>query len=166
MFVDRVELYVKGGDGGRGAATFRREKYVPKGGPDGGDGGDGGSVIVRAVANADNLAPLIQMKHWRAKSGEPGAGAKCAGKNAADLIIPVPNGTEVKTADGEVLADLVGVGTRFVAAAGGRGGLGNAALASPRRKAPGFALKGELCFENRGSDLSRHRHYSNIRVTK
>ena len=85
MFVDRVELYVKGGDGGRGVASFRREKYVPKGGPDGGDGGDGGSVIVRAVANADNLAPLVQLKHWRAKSGEAGAGAKCSGKSA-----PVP----------------------------------------------------------------------------
>src|SRR5947208_8795967 len=96
MFADRVELFVKGGDGGRGSASFRREKYVPKGGPDGGDGGSGGSVIVRAVANADNLSPLVQMKHWRAKSGDPGSGSRSSGKSAPDLIIPVPPGTIVR----------------------------------------------------------------------
>jgi GTP-binding protein len=137
MFVDRVELYVKGGDGGRGAATFRREKYVPKGGPDGGDGGDGGSVIVRAVANADNLAPLIQMKHWRAKSGEPGAGAKCAGKNAPDLIIPVPPGTIVRDRDrGNLLKDLVKVGDEVTVGKGGRGGRGNVHFKSATNRAP------------------------------
>src|SRR5437764_3945707 len=137
MFVDRVEVYGKGGDGGRGAATFRREKYVPKGGPDGGDGGDGGSVIVRAVANADNLAPLIHMRHWRAKSGEPGAGAKCSGKNAADLVIPVPPGTIVRDRDrGNLLKDLVRVGDEVTVAKGGRGGRGNVHFKSATNRAP------------------------------
>src|SRR5262252_6169013 len=99
MFVDRVVLYVKGGDGGRGMVSFRREKYVPRGGPDGGDGGDGGSVIVRAVANADNLAPLVQKKHWRAKPGEGGGTSLCAGKDAHDLIIPLPPGTIVRDSE-------------------------------------------------------------------
>jgi GTP-binding protein len=137
MFVDRVELYVKGGDGGRGAATFRREKYVPKGGPDGGDGGDGGSVVVRAVANADNLAPLVHHKHWRAKNGEPGAGAKCHGKTAPDLVIPVPPGTIVRDRDrGNLLKDLVRVGDEVVVARGGRGGRGNVHFKSATNRAP------------------------------
>src|SRR5438067_12113065 len=137
MFVDRVELYVKGGDGGRGAATFRREKYVPKGGPDGGDGGDGGSVIVRAVANADNLAPLIHMRHWRAKGGEPGAGAKCSGQNAAALVSPVPPGTIVRDRDrGNLLKDLVRVGDEVTVAKGGRGGRGNVHFKSATNRAP------------------------------
>src|SRR5215470_10391668 len=96
MFVDRVELYVKGGDGGRGMVSFRREKYVPRGGPDGGDGGRGGSVIVRAVANADNLAPLVHRKHWRARNGEAGGTSLCTGKDARDMVIPVPPGTIVR----------------------------------------------------------------------
>src|SRR5438309_1337112 len=137
MFVDRVELFVKGGDGGRGAATFRREKYAPKGGPDGGDGGDGGSVIVCAVANADNLAPLVHMKHWRAKGGEPGAGAKCAGKDAPDLIIPVPPGTIVRDRDrGNVLKDLVQIGDEVTVGKGGRGGRGNVHFKSATNRTP------------------------------
>src|ERR1700761_7575753 len=108
MFVDRVELYVKGGDGGRGMVSFRREKYVPKGGPAGGDGGDGGAVLVRGVPNADNLAPLVQIKHWRGKSGEAGSGVRSTGKTAPDLIIPVPPGTIVRDRDrGNLLKDLV-----------------------------------------------------------
>lgn len=137
MFVDRVELYVKGGDGGRGAATFRREKYVPKGGPDGGDGGDGGSVVVRAVANADNLAPLIQMKHWRAKGGDPGSGAKCAGKDAPDLVIPVPPGTIVRDRDrGNLLKELMAIGDEVTVGKGGRGGKGNVHFKSATNRAP------------------------------
>src|SRR5436853_6521554 len=93
MFVDRVVLYVKGGDGGRGASSFRREKYVPKGGPDGGDGGNGGSVIVRAIAGADNLAALVHRKHWRAPRGGHGGSSNCHGRNAPDLVIDVPPGT-------------------------------------------------------------------------
>jgi GTP-binding protein len=104
MFVDRVELFVKGGDGGRGAATFRREKYIPKGGPDGGDGGDGGSVIVRADPNADNLAGLTMKKHWKAGSGAAGQGAKKAGADAEDIVLLVPPGTIVRDRDrGNVL---------------------------------------------------------------
>src|SRR5436190_24221146 len=94
-FVDRLSIFVKGGDGGSGCCSFRREKYVPKGGPDGGDGGDGGSVILRAVAGTDNLASIVNRKHWRAPRGGAGSGANKHGKKAKDLIIAVPPGTIV-----------------------------------------------------------------------
>jgi GTP-binding protein len=137
MFVDRVELFVKGGDGGRGAASFRREKYIPMGGPDGGDGGDGGSVIIRADPNADNLAGLTMKKHWRAKNGEAGMGAKCAGKNAQDIVLLVPPGTIVRDRDrGNVLKDLVAPGDEVVVAKGGRGGRGNVHFKSSTNRAP------------------------------
>ena len=137
MFVDRVELYVKAGDGGKGMVSFRREKYIPRGGPDGGDGGDGGSVIVRAVANADNLAPLVQKKHWRARSGDPGGTSLCAGKDMPDLIIPVPPGTIVRDRDrGNILKDLVQIGDEVVVAKGGRGGRGNKYYASATNRTP------------------------------
>lgn len=137
MFVDRVELYVKGGDGGRGAASFRREKYIPKGGPDGGDGGDGGSVIVRADPNADNLAGLTMKKHWKAKSGEAGMGAKCAGKDAEDIVLLVPPGTIVRDRDrGNVLKDLVAPGDEVIVAKGGKGGRGNVHFKSSTNRAP------------------------------
>src|SRR5271156_1271184 len=129
-FADHAVLKVQAGHGGNGCASIHREKFKPLGGPDGGNGGRGGSVILEVDASS---ATLLDFHRRPVRTGA----------NGPDLIIAVPNGTEVKTADGEVLADLIGVGTRFVAAAGGRGGLGNAALASPRRKAPGFALKGE-----------------------
>src|SRR5262245_63294049 len=99
MFVDRVIIYVKSGDGGDGCCSFRREKYVPKGGPDGGDGGDGGSVIVRAVAGADSLAGIVHQKHWRADNGGGGGSANCHGCNADDLVIAVPPGTIVRDRD-------------------------------------------------------------------
>ncbi len=137
MFVDRVELYVRGGDGGRGMVSFRREKYVPRGGPDGGDGGDGGSVIVRAVANADNLAPLTTKKHWKAKPGDPGGTSLCAGKDAADLIIPVPPGTIVRDRDrGNILKDLVNVGDEVTVGQGGKGGRGNKYYATATNRTP------------------------------
>lgn len=136
MFVDRVELFAKGGDGGRGMASFRREKYVPRGGPDGGDGGDGGSVIIRADPNADNLAPLLHKKHWRAKNGEPGDTCRCAGKDALDLIILVPPGTLIRDRErGNILKDLVEPGDELVIA-GGRGGRGNCHFASATNRTP------------------------------
>jgi GTPase len=142
-FADRVTLRVQAGHGGNGCASIHREKFKPLGGPDGGNGGRGGDVILEVDASSATLLDFHRRPVRRAGNGRQGEGSNRTGADGADLIISVPNGTEVKTTDGEVLADLVGVGTRFVAAAGGRGGLGNAALASPRRKAPGFALKGE-----------------------
>ncbi len=142
-FADRVTLKVQAGHGGNGCASIHREKFKPLGGPDGGNGGRGGDVILEVDASSATLLDFHRRPVRRAGNGKQGEGSNRTGAEGPDLIIAVPNGTEVKTADGEVLADLVGTGTRFVAAAGGRGGLGNAALASPRRKAPGFALKGE-----------------------
>jgi GTP-binding protein len=142
-FADRVTLRVQAGHGGNGCASIHREKFKPLGGPDGGNGGRGGDVILEVDASSATLLDFHRRPVRRAGNGRQGEGSNRTGADGTDLVIAVPNGTEVKTDDGEVLADLVGVGTRFVAAAGGRGGLGNAALASPRRKAPGFALKGE-----------------------
>jgi GTP-binding protein len=142
-FADRVTLRVQAGHGGNGCASIHREKFKPLGGPDGGNGGRGGDVILEVDASCATLLDFHRRPVRRAANGRQGEGSNRTGAEGADLVISVPNGTEVKTADGEVLADLLGVGSRFVAAAGGRGGLGNAALASPRRRAPGFALKGE-----------------------
>jgi GTP-binding protein len=142
-FADRVTLQVQAGHGGNGCASIHREKFKPLGGPDGGNGGRGGDVILEVDASSATLLDFHRRPVRRAGNGRQGEGSNRTGGEGADLVIAVPNGTEVKTADGEVLADLLGVGSRFVAAAGGRGGLGNAALASPRRRAPGFALKGE-----------------------
>jgi len=137
MFIDRVTIYVKGGDGGSGCCSFRREKYVPKGGPDGGDGGDGGSVIVRAIAGADNLAPIVHRKHWRAKNGGAGQGSNCHGKNAQDLFIEVPPGTLVLDRDrGNVLRDLTEPGQQVTVAHGGHGGRGNKVFATAVNQAP------------------------------
>src|SRR5262249_48966558 len=107
MFVDRVIVYVKGGDGGRGCCSFRREKYVPRGGPEGGDGGDGGDVTVRVVAGTDNLVEIANRKHWRAERGGAGQGDNCHGRRGRELVIPVPPGTLVLDRDrGNVLRDL------------------------------------------------------------
>nr|NLD40726.1 GTPase ObgE [Actinomycetales bacterium] len=142
-FVDRVTLYVRGGDGGNGCTSIRREKYKPLAGPDGANGGRGGDVVLEVDAQVTTLLSYHHAPHQRAESGTPGQGDMRQGRNGTDLVLPVPEGTVVTTPGGEVLADLVGAGTRYVVAAGGVGGLGNAALASPRRKAPGFALLGE-----------------------
>jgi GTP-binding protein len=142
-FADQVALRAKAGDGGHGCASVRREKFKPLGGPDGGNGGRGGDVILEVDPGTATLLDLHRRPMRRAGSGKQGSGSNRNGADGADLIVRVPDGTVVKSEDGEVLADLVGAGTRFVAAQGGRGGLGNAALASPRRKAPGFALRGE-----------------------
>jgi GTP-binding protein len=142
-FIDRVTLYVKGGDGGSGCCSFRREKYVPKGGPDGGDGGDGGSVIVRTIAGTDSLADIVNRKHWRADAGGRGEPDNCHGRKAADLIIPVPPGTLIYDRDRHnVLRDLAQPGEEVNVAQGGRGGRGNRAFATsvnrtPRQTQPG-----------------------------
>jgi GTP-binding protein len=137
MFVDRVTLFVKGGDGGAGCCSFRREKYVPRGGPDGGDGGDGGDVVVRAVPGTDSLADVVNRKHWRAQNGGRGGSANCHGRRAPDLVIAVPPGTLVYDRDrGNVLRDLTAPGDQVVAARGGRGGRGNKAFASATNRAP------------------------------
>ncbi len=142
-FVDRVTLHVSAGHGGHGVASVRREKFKPLGGPDGGNGGRGGSVVLEVDPQSTTLLDYHHSPHRKAKNGQPGAGDERNGADGADLILPVPAGTVVKDAAGEVLADLVAAGQSYVVARGGRGGLGNKALASPRRKAPGFALLGE-----------------------
>jgi GTPase len=142
-FVDRVVLHVSGGRGGNGVASVHREKFKPLGGPDGGNGGDGGSVVVRVDPQVTTLVDFHHSPHRSAGHGGHGEGGHRNGGAGADLVLHVPDGTVVRDQDGTVLADLVGPGTQAVVAAGGRGGLGNAALASARRKAPGFALKGE-----------------------
>ncbi|RAG81288.1 GTPase ObgE [Streptacidiphilus pinicola] len=142
-FVDRVELHVAAGNGGHGCASVHREKFKPLGGPDGGNGGRGGSVTLVVDPQVTTLLEYHHSPHRKAGNGKPGAGGNRTGAEGEDLVLPVPDGTVVMDKKGNVLADLVGNGTSFVAAAGGIGGLGNAALASTRRKAPGFALLGE-----------------------
>src|SRR5438067_351505 len=142
-FVDRVTLFVKGGDGGPGMVSFRREKYVPRGGPDGGDGGDGGSVLVRAVAGTDSLADVVNRKHWKAKNGGRGGPDNRHGRRGADLVIPVPPGTLVRDRDrGNVLRDLTEPGQEVTVARGGRGGRGNKAFATATNRAPREAQPG------------------------
>jgi GTP-binding protein len=142
-FVDRVTLHVSGGRGGNGVASVHREKFKPLGGPDGGNGGHGGDVVLRVDSSVTTLVDYHHQPHRRAGHGGHGGGGNRSGGSGESLELPVPDGTVVKNDRGEVLADLVGIGTELVVAAGGRGGLGNAALASPKRKAPGFALLGE-----------------------
>ncbi|ACV09298.1 GTPase ObgE [Jonesia denitrificans] len=142
-FVDYVVLHAQGGQGGHGCASIRREKFKPLAGPDGGNGGNGGSVILRVDPNITTLLDYHHSPHRKAPSGTFGMGDMRHGANGEDLILGVPDGTVVKDRDGAIIADLVGEGTELIIAEGGRGGLGNAALASKRRKAPGFALLGE-----------------------
>jgi GTPase len=142
-FVDRVTLQVGAGRGGNGVASVHREKFKPLGGPDGGNGGPGGSVILRVDPDVTTLVDFHHSPHRRAGNGAHGAGGHRNGAHGEDLVLSVPDGTVVTDHAGTVLADLVGPATEMVLAAGGRGGLGNAALASSKRKAPGFALLGE-----------------------
>ena len=137
MFVDRVTIFVKGGDGGRGCCSFRREKYVPKGGPDGGNGGHGGSVIVRAVAGTDSLAEIVNRKHWRALRGSAGSGAQKTGRDGKDVVIAVPPGTIIYDRDrGNVLRDLTEPGQEVIVGKGGRGGRGNKHFATATNRTP------------------------------
>ena len=142
-FVDRVVLHVAAGDGGHGCTSIHREKFKPLGGPDGGNGGRGGDVVLRVDSSTTTLLDYHHSPHRHATNGRPGQGSNRSGADGDDLVLPVPDGTVVTAADGTELADLVGEGTSYVIAHGGHGGLGNAALASPRRKAPGFSLLGE-----------------------
>jgi len=142
-FVDRVTLHASAGNGGDGCVSIHREKFVPLGGPDGGNGGRGGDIVLVVDDNVTTLLDFHHSPHRKAGNGRMGYGDYCNGGEGGDLIMMVPNGTVVKDSAGNLLADLVGGGTRFVAAQGGKGGLGNAALASRKRRAPGFALKGE-----------------------
>ncbi|NUT34569.1 MAG: GTPase ObgE [Hamadaea sp.] len=142
-FVDRVVLHLQAGNGGHGCVSILREKFKPFGGPDGGNGGHGGSIMLTVDPGAHTLLDFHFRPRIKAQNGKGGAGGNRDGANGEDLVLKVPNGTVVLSAEGEVLADLVGVGTTFELARGGRGGRGNAALASSRRKAPGFAELGE-----------------------
>ena len=142
-FVDLVQVNLRGGDGGAGAVSFRREAHVPKGGPDGGDGGSGGDVYLLADRNVASLLSYRDHPHRRAESGKHGSGNKRHGARGSDLVVTVPEGTQVKTRDGELIADLVRHGDRYLAARGGQGGRGNARFLSNARRAPSFAEQGE-----------------------
>jgi GTP-binding protein len=142
-FADHADVRIQAGNGGHGCASIHREKFKPLGGPDGGNGGRGGDVIFRVDPSTATLLDFHRRPLRSAGNGKPGAGSNRSGAEGTDLIVSVPDGTVVKSTDGEVLADLIGSGIEFVAAEGGHGGLGNAALASTKRKAPGFALRGE-----------------------
>jgi GTPase len=137
MFIDEVEVRFEGGKGGDGCASFRREKYVPLGGPDGGDGGDGGSVVLVAREGVDSLSALAHRKFWKAESGQRGQGANCHGASAEDLVIPVPPGTVVIDAQhGHVVKDLEKPGDQVVVARGGKGGKGNTRFKTSVNRAP------------------------------
>jgi GTP-binding protein len=142
-FVDKVTVTVKAGDGGNGKLSFRREKFVAMGGPNGGDGGDGGNVVLQASRNQNTLAAFRYQKEIKADPGQPGDKSNKHGRSAADLIVAVPVGTMATDSEGKVVADLVEDGQQVIIAKGGRGGFGNAHFVSSRRQAPKFAEKGE-----------------------
>ena len=142
-FIDEAKFFVKGGDGGRGCVSFRREKYVPKGGPDGGDGGKAGSVYLEASSRLHSLIDFKYKSHFVAESGSHGQGKKMHGKKGHDLVVQIPKGSVIKdAATGQVLADLVNDGERFCAARGGDGGRGNVHFASAQNRAPRRATPG------------------------
>lgn len=144
MFVDRVKIHVQAGDGGDGCASFRHERRVPHGGPDGGDGGDGGSVIMVAREGVDSLDFLAHKKHWKAESGDRGRGAGCHGRGAKDLVLEVPPGTIIVEAEaGHVLKDLTIPGEQVTVARGGRGGKGNLRFKSSTNRTPRQFTPGE-----------------------
>ena len=143
MFVDRVTIEVEAGRGGDGAVSFRREKYVPRGGPDGGDGGDGGSIVLVARHGVDSLSALVHRKHWRGGRGENGGSSNCHGASADDLIIAVPPGTVVYDADhGHVIKDLAAPGEQVIAAHAGKGGKGNTRFKSATNQVPRESTRG------------------------
>ncbi|MBB6040021.1 GTPase ObgE [Phytomonospora endophytica] len=142
-FVDRVVLHIQAGNGGHGCVSIHREKFKPFGGPDGGNGGHGGNVVLTVDPQVHTLLDFHFRPHAKATNGKGGQGSMKNGANGEDLVLGVPDGTVVQTRDGQILADLVGVGTTYIAAQGGRGGRGNQALANSKRRAPGFAELGE-----------------------
>lgn len=143
-FIDRVRIRVKAGDGGSGIISFRREKFVPMGGPDGGDGGRGGDVIVRGDANLATLLDYTYRDSWRAENGDHGSGANKSGASGADIVLPVPPGTIVRDTDsGELVVEVLADGETCVVAKGGRGGKGNAFFASSTKQAPREYQPGE-----------------------
>ena len=148
-FVDSVTLFASAGKGGDGCVSVKREKFKPLGGPDGGNGGRGGDVILVVDSSVTTLLDFHHSPHRKATSGHQGYGDRKDGVSGEDLILPVPNGTVVYDEDGKQIADLIGIGTTFLAARGGHGGLGNLALSSSKRRAPGFALLGEPGEERR-----------------
>jgi GTP-binding protein len=141
VFIDRAKILVKGGDGGNGIVAFRREAFVPRGGPDGGNGGNGGSVILEADPHLHTLLDFHYRTRYRADRGRHGQGSKCSGRSGGDLIVKVPLGTRVYEAR-TLQADLTEAGQRFIAAEGGRGGRGNAEFATPTNRAPRKATPG------------------------
>ncbi|MHC4474580.1 MAG: GTPase ObgE [Planctomycetota bacterium] len=144
MFIDEAKIWVKAGDGGGGCVSFRREKFVPKGGPDGGDGGRGGSVYFEAAGDLDTLLDFAGKHHWRARNGQPGSGSNKHGADGEDLIIRVPAGTLIYDIDLDLmLKDLDTVGTKVRVCRGGRGGKGNKAFATPTVQAPRHAEPGK-----------------------
>lgn len=144
MFADRAKIYIKSGKGGDGHVSFRREKYVPNGGPDGGDGGDGGSVIFEVDEGLNTLTDFRHIRKYCAGNGEEGGKKNCRGKNGADIIIKVPHGTVVKEAEsGKVITDMSGENKRYVMLKGGRGGNGNQHYATSTMQAPKYAQPGQ-----------------------
>jgi len=143
-FVDYAEIYVQAGRGGRGCVSFRREKYVPRGGPDGGDGGRGGHIIFRASKDLNTLLDFRYRREYRAIKGQHGMGSRMHGRDGDDLVIPLPMGTVIKDKEtGAVIADLVEDAQEFISARGGRGGQGNQHFATATRQVPRFAQPGE-----------------------
>ena len=142
MFIDKVKIYIKAGDGGNGSASLHTEKYVPNGGPDGGDGGKGGDVIFVATSAENTLNEFHYQKHFRAGNGGNGGSKNCYGKKGADIIVKVPVGTVIKNTDGEIIADMFQDGQQQVILSGGRGGRGNYHFKTSRRQSPSFAEHG------------------------
>ena len=142
MFIDKVKIYIKAGNGGNGSASLHTEKYVANGGPDGGDGGKGGDIVFEATTAENTLNAFHFQKHFRAEDGENGSRKNCYGKQGKDLIVRVPVGTVVKTVDGDIVADMYADGQRTIIAAGGKGGRGNRHFATARRQSPSFAEHG------------------------
>ncbi|HEY8463270.1 MAG TPA: GTPase ObgE [Bacillota bacterium] len=144
MFFDYAKIFLKSGDGGSGSVSFRREKYVPRGGPDGGDGGRGGHIIFKVTGGMTTLSDFRYQHHFKAQNGQAGGGANRTGKDGQDLYIPIPKGTVIRdAASHQILADLTEEGTEYLILQGGRGGRGNARFASATRQTPQIAEKGE-----------------------